>query len=142
MDRADTRLLCPSAQPDMEEARVFGVVAGTPDARRVAYLKKEAVVDAEMVAGIGALKPTQVFRYAARCETSKCAQFADGCCSLGKRIAERLAPVVDDLPSCQIRSGCRWFAEIGGAACLRCPQVVTVVPEGQPDLAGIALPDA
>ena len=88
------------------------------------------------------LKPTEVFRYAARCEGSACAQFDKGCCSLGKRIAERLAPVTDSLPSCQIRHGCRWYAEIGGAACLRCPQVMTVVPADQSELAMVARPGA
>jgi len=39
--------------------------------------------------------------------------------------------VVSELPSCQIRDTCRWFAEEGGAACLRCPQVVTLVPSEQ-----------
>ena len=46
-------------------------------------------------------------------------------------LVQNLAPVVSDLPSCQIRDTCRWFAEEGGEACLRCPQVVTLVPSDQ-----------
>jgi hypothetical protein len=137
-----TPLLCPSAQPDMEDARIFGVVAGTPEAPRVAYLKQDAVVAPELLEQLDGLEPTQVFRYAARCEESKCAQFDKGCCSLGRRIADLLSPVTEALPSCQIRNGCRWYAEIGGAACLRCPQVVTRVPAGQGELAKVALPEA
>ena len=140
MASGDGHLTCPSAQPDMAEARIFGVVAGTPEEPRVAYLKRSATVSEEMLAQLGDLQPTQVFRYAARCEESACAQFENGCCSLGRRIAERLAPVTDALPSCQIRDGCRWFAEIGGSACLRCPQVLTVVPSDQGELARIARP--
>lgn len=142
MARGETPLMCPSAQPDMADARIFGVVAGTAEEPRLAYLKRDAVVSEEMLERLGDLQPTQVFRYAARCEESACAQFDKGCCSLGKRIAERLAPVTDSLPSCQIRQGCRWFAEIGGAACLRCPQVLTVVPADQSDLARVARPVA
>ena len=140
MASGDTPLVCPSAQPDMADARIFGVVTGSPEEPRVAYLKKGATVSEEMLEQLGEVKPTQVFRYAARCEESACAQFDKGCCSLGRRIAERLAPVTDSLPSCQIRQGCRWFAEIGGAACLRCPQVLTVVPSDQGELAMVARP--
>ena len=142
MASGETPLICPSAQPDMAEARIFGVVAGSPEEPRVAYLKQGATISGEMLEQLGDLKPTQVFRYAARCEGSACAQYDKGCCSLGRRIAERLAPVTDSLPSCQIRQGCRWFAEIGGAACLRCPQVLTVVPADQGELASIARPAA
>jgi hypothetical protein len=138
--RAATPLLCPSAQPDMEDAHIFGIVGGTPEEPRVAYLKKDARVDAAMLEQLDGLDPTHVFRIAARCEESKCAQFDKGCCSLGKRIAERLEPVTEALPSCQIRPSCRWYAEIGGAACLRCPQVVTRSPAGEGELAKVALP--
>jgi len=140
MSRSDPPLMCPSAQPDMEDARIFGVVAGTAEQPRLAYLKQSAVVTDEMLENLGDLEPTQVFRYAARCEESKCAQFDKGCCSLGKRIADLLPPVTESLPSCQIRPTCRWYVEIGGAACLRCPQVVTRVPQGQGELAKVALP--
>lgn len=127
----ETRLSCPSAQPDMQDARIFGVIAGTPAQPRVAYLKKKAEVTEAMLSQLGDLDPTQVFRYAARCESARCAQYENGRCSLAKRIVTLLEPVVSDLPSCQIRDTCRWFAEEGGQACLRCPQVVTLVPSDQ-----------
>ena len=136
-----TNLLCPSAQPDMDDARVFAVVAGTPEEPRVAYLKQNAVVTDEMIGQLDGLEPTQVFRYSARCEESRCAQFCEGRCSLGQRIADQLAPVIEDLPSCQIRPSCRWYAEQGGAACRRCPQIVTLVPADQAQLRNVALPE-
>jgi hypothetical protein len=131
MSDADPPLSCPSAQPDMVDAHVFGVVTGPADDPRVAYLKANAVVGDETLATLGEVDPTRVFRFAARCETSRCAQFDGQHCSLARRIVERLAPVVDTLPSCQIRPTCRWFHEIGEAACRRCPQVVTLVPPEQ-----------
>lgn len=127
----EAELSCPSAQPDMQDARIFGVIAGTPAEPRVAYLKKKAQVTPEMLGELGDVDPTRVFRYAARCENGRCAQYEDGRCSLAQRIVRHLAPVVAELPSCQIRDTCRWFAEESGAACLRCPQVVTLVPEDQ-----------
>ncbi len=120
---------CPSAQPDMAEARIFGVLSGTAEQPRVAYLKQEAVIPADATPATGDLKPIEVFRFAARCEEGRCAQYADGRCSLGQRLVDGLDEVVDSLPSCTIRPTCRWYAEQGRAACLRCPQVVTLVPQ-------------
>jgi len=127
----ESEMSCPSGQPDMQDARIFGVISGTPAQPRVAYLKKKAQVTAEMLAELGDVDPTQVFRYAAKCESGRCAQYENGRCSLAQRIVSLLEPVVADLPSCQIRDTCRWFAEEGGQACLRCPQVVTLVPSDQ-----------
>ncbi len=128
---AESEMSCPSGQPDMQDAHIFGVISGTAAQPRVAYLKKKAEVTPEMLADLGDVDPTQVFRYAAKCESGRCAQYENGRCSLAQRIVAHLAPVVADLPSCQIRDTCRWFAEEGGQACLRCPQVVTLVPSDQ-----------
>src|SRR5687767_696904 len=91
---------CPSAQPDMEEARVDGLVSGTPTVPRIAYLAAKAEIDLATVPDMGPVAVTQVFRIAARCEEHRCAQFADGRCSLGKRIVDGVSPVVDALPPC------------------------------------------
>jgi len=37
-----------------------------------------------------------------------------------------LPPVVDSLPPCTIRKECRWFAQEGAAACMRCPEITTI----------------
>lgn len=134
----DAPLSCPSAQPDMAEARIFGVVAGTLSEPRIAYLKQRARVTREMLGSLGELDPTLVFRYAGRCENARCGQYADGTCGLGKRILEQLPPVVDALPACQVRQTCRWFAERGAEICLRCPQVMTRVPPDQTALSAAA----
>ena len=131
---------CPSAQPDMVDAHVFGVVAGSAEEPRVAYLKRSAEITGEMMAGLGDLDPTRVFRFSARCESGRCAQFADGRCGLASRIADQLPAVVDTLPSCQIRATCRWHREIGDSVCLRCPQVMTLVPPEQNLLRQAAVP--
>lgn len=82
----------------------------------MAYLKRGTEVGPAEMAKIGDLDPTLVFRYAAVSESGRCAQYDGGCCGLGARIATMRAPVVDALPPCQIRSGCRWHAEQGPAA--------------------------
>lgn len=138
--REGAPLSCPSGQPGMEDVRIFGVLGGTAQAPRVGYLKREAEVTTQMLQGLGGIDPAHVFRFSAKCEESRCAQFANGRCGLGKRIAEQLAPVVDALPSCQIRPTCRWHHEEGNAACFRCPQVVTLVEAGEGALARAAVP--
>lgn len=121
-------MLCPSAQPDMEQARVFGVIAGTPEAPQIAYLGAGVAVDLRVGDQLGVVAPTQVFRFAAKCEENRCSHFSSGKCSLGERIVRQLSEVVEELPVCQIRAGCRWYAEQGAAACRRCPQVITMIP--------------
>jgi hypothetical protein len=137
MAKRESSLSCPSAQPDMEDARIFGVVSGV-DEPQIAYLKRSARVSDAMLTQLGDLHPTHVFRFAAKCESSRCAQFKNGRCGLGERVAHQLPPVVSTLPSCQIRNSCRWHAESGNAACYRCPQVMTLVPESQNRLREVA----
>lgn len=133
-------LLCPSAQPDMEGARIFGVVSGSPDAPRVAYLAPGLEIDGDVARGLGDLAPTQVFRFAAKCEQGRCCHFEGERCALAQRIVSQLPVVVDLLPVCQVRAGCRWFAEQGGDACRRCPQVITMIPRADDALNHAAMP--
>lgn len=135
-------LACPSAQPDMADARVLGVIGGTTVQPEVAYLSPGITVDLPSADQLGPLGVTHVFRFAAKCEEHRCAHFAGGRCSLAARIVEQLPEVVELLPRCQIRTTCRWFAEHGAAACRRCPQVVTLIPSGDAPLNRVAMPPA
>jgi hypothetical protein len=142
MSTEESGLSCPSAQPDMPGAHVIGVISGTAEEPRIAYLKQSAQVPASALASLGDLAPTQVFRFAARCEEHRCVHFNGERCSLGERIVRTLDPVVDALPTCQIRPTCRWHAEQGGEACRRCPQVITMIPRADNKLNRAAMPDS
>jgi hypothetical protein len=127
----------------MEDARVFGVVAGSSDAPRIAYLEHDAVVDEGVLAALGDVAPTEVFRYAAKCEERRCSHFDGAHCTLAARIRSMLKPVVDALPPCTVRASCRWYAEQGGEICFRCPQLVTLnVGGGSEPLRAAATPPA
>ena len=129
MSNPDSRPLdCPSAQAGAKDARVYGVRTGTPDAPRVGYLTETLPVSEKLLALSGPAKATEVFRIAAPCAMSGCKHFKDNACALVQRIVEGLAPVVNALPPCQVRSTCRWFSQEGRNACLRCPQVITDKP--------------
>ncbi len=133
-------LSCPSGQPDHPDAQVLGVVNPTPEGPRVAYVAGRVPVTEDLLALAGDLPPNRVMRFASKCIEGGCLHFDGQDCQLAKRIVSRLDPVVDALPPCAIRRTCRWFAQEGGAACSRCPQVVTVTTKHEPDLVAVALP--
>ncbi|MHA3700629.1 nitrogen fixation protein [Jatrophihabitans sp. YIM 134969] len=90
------------------------------------YLDRVVPVTAELLALAEPVDPRQVFRFGGPCAEGGCRHFDGQQCGLGGQVATELDPVVDTLPRCHLRGSCRWFAERGGAACLRCPVVVTM----------------
>jgi hypothetical protein len=137
---SDDALTCPSGQADQADAEVLGVVTATPEGPRVACVAGRVPVTANLLASTGELPPNRVIRFASRCIESQCMHFDGTDCRLAQRIVKGLDPVVDGLPPCAIRRTCRWFAQEGAAACLRCPQVVTVTTKHEPALVEVALP--
>jgi hypothetical protein len=117
--------LCPSAQPDMDNAVLFGIVGGDVLAPQVTYLSQPQSITDNTNQLSNPVKPTEMFRIAASCEVKKCQHFDGANCRLAMRIVARLPKVVDTLPACAIRSSCRWWQQEGKSACLRCPQVAT-----------------
>lgn len=125
-------LLCPSAAAEPGRSVVFGVAgatqrAGPHDAGEptVAYLTRTVPVPADIAAQTAPVAPNAVLRTAAPCAGSGCRHFSGHSCTLIERIAAALDPVVDHVPACAIRGACRWWAEQGRTACVRCPQIVT-----------------
>jgi len=92
----------------------------------LSYLNQHLPVTEETLALAGPAPPTRVFRFAASCEEKKCMHFDGRDCRLAVRIVQILPAVVERLPPCIVRASCRWHAQEGGAACLRCPQIVTL----------------
>jgi hypothetical protein len=117
--------LCPSAHPEMAGSRVFGVMGGTAESPLLVYLDKPTPATREILDLAKPVKPTEVFRLAAPCVESQCCHFDGRDCRLVTRIVRILPAVTDTLPPCRIRHECRWFAQEAGAACQRCPQVIT-----------------
>jgi hypothetical protein len=122
---SDSRPLCPSAQPEMESSVVFGVVGGSVEEPRLAYLKEPQPVTDEILGLSGPVKPTEVFRFAAPCAGSGCKHFDGSDCTLAQRTVTMLPAAVNKIPPCRIRPRCRWWRQEGVAACMRCPVVVT-----------------
>lgn len=112
---------CPSAQPQMREPRVLGVVRDGD----TSYLTEHVPLTDDLVALTEPVGPSRVLRIAARCEENACTHFDGVNCRLAARIVQLLPVVTDALPACLIRAECRWYRQEGRAACQRCPQIVT-----------------
>jgi hypothetical protein len=135
----DKPILCPSAQPDWEDAQVIGALVDTQDGLRVGYLTEAQTVTLDLLTAAEPARPAEVLRIAAPCMGSGCMHFDGATCQLAARVTSMLNPVVSGLPRCAIRPHCRWFRQEGRAACIRCPQVVTELREAtdlQREIAG------
>ena len=135
-----SRLMCPSAQPDMEDSLVLGVLEKTPEGPKLAWIEKPQPVTPELLSLTHDTDPRLVFRFAARCEEKRCVHFDGQNCQLATRIVQILPRAVDSLPPCSIRPECRWYQQEGKAACLRCPEVVTHLHDPSPDMLRAAMP--
>lgn len=132
--------LCPSAQPTMDDAVVFGIVGGTVEAPTVRYVNKPLAVTEGVLTLAEPVEPTEVFRFAAPCATGACKHFDGTNCRLARRVVDHLPEVTDRLPPCRIRPHCRWWQQEGREACRRCPQIVTTTVFPSDRLLEVALP--
>ncbi len=123
----------------MVGARPIGIISGTAEQTRIAFFKKSTLSGFPWREQFSTLDATQILRFAARCEKQRCCHFDGEHCSLGARIRRELPPVVDELPACSIRANCRWFAEQGRDVCLRCPQIVSMIPAADSAMNRIAM---
>lgn len=122
-----SKLLCPSAQPGMEECAVIGFVENDGDERLITYLDHAYPVDEELEAStVEHPELRQMLRFSATCAEHSCAHFDGTDCRLARRTAALLQPVVEGVPACAIRKDCRWFRQEGVAVCRRCPGVATL----------------
>ena len=137
-DRGGAPKLCPSAQPEMDNCRVLGVIQHDAAKPMLLYLKEPLAATPEVLAMAAPLKPTEVFRLSGTCATHKCPHFDGADCQLAARIVKMRAPAVDALPPCLIRRDCRWYSQEGGAACLRCPEVTTVTYDLSPETQAVS----
>lgn len=133
-------LMCPSAQPEMEDSVVLGVLENAPEGQRLAWIEKPQPITPQLLSLTGEVDPRNIFRFAARCEESRCVHFDGKDCQLASRIVQILPVVVDALPACRIRPECRWYQQEGKDACLRCPEVVTHLENPTAEMVQAATP--
>lgn len=123
-EELDGPLACPSA-PARPGSSLLAIVGSDG---RLAHLSPPIPVDEAFVAAAsrhGA--PETRMRFTSPCLEAGCAQWTGSSCGV---IEQVLATGAHDgqptrLPRCDIRSGCRWYRQEGGAACRACPLVLT-----------------
>jgi len=116
---------CPSGRCE-EGALLLGVMTSSG---RLAYMQPPTRIDAEFVAVAKARgRPERAFRFSTPCVEGTCPQWTGKSCALGRMIAEQADTVASSpssgLPTCAIRSSCRWYFEQGADACAVCPLIV------------------
>jgi hypothetical protein len=137
MNMADDGPLCPSSQPEMPGAEVIGVAGPSG----VAMLARPLAVGAVAHLIPDGVPVTEVLRLAAPCVEGHCRHFRDSKCALAGRIAAQLPASVVRPPPCAIRPNCRWWREVGVAACRRCQQIVTEPYHADAPMRAVAMPD-
>ena len=117
-------LLCPSGDVDMPKSTIFGIIGGTVATPHLVYLDEIKPIPPELLTLDSPVKPSEIFRIAANCIEHGCKHFDGAECRLVERIVDRLPAVVETIPDCAIRDRCRWWNQLGEAACFRCSQIV------------------
>ena len=133
--------LCPSAQPEMDGAVVFGIADGGGETPLIAYLADPVPVTPAVLALAGPVSPTEIFRIAAPCAGHACRHFDGASCGLVTKLVQLVPPAVAGVPPCALRPSCRWWQQEGKSACLRCPLIVTVTLDPSEPLRHAANPD-
>ena len=121
-------LKCPSYLPEWPGSEAFAIVSGSPDNPDVAYMDRPLPVDDELTAMTAPVDPTEVFRFTGPCLGPRCRHFDrdSETCQLVARAVQLLPVEVVKPPPCAIRKDCVWWNQEGRAACVRCPQVVSL----------------
>jgi hypothetical protein len=124
--KTSVTVLCPSMTSIGPDARVFGVLTGSPAAGfEVGYLTEALPATPAFLAAAAPAEPTEVFWAAAPCVERCCKHFDGTNCRLTAPIMAIFDRAVSALPRCTIRPRCHWFHQQGRSTCLCCPQVTT-----------------
>ncbi len=117
--------LCPSA-PAREGALLIGVVEANGS---VAFLPQPRVVNGSALRALKVgREPERRFRFASKCQRTRCLNWSSAGCGLIERIRDDLSS--EEMTrarggSCSIHASCVWYAQDGLDACTNCRFVVT-----------------
>ncbi len=123
-NKSSRQLMCPSAETEMDDSVIFGMVVGSVTAPKLVHFDRVKQIPPALLALESPVRATEIFRIAATCIEHGCEHFDGENCRLTSRIIAELPTVTEQIPACPIRSTCRWWHQEGVPACQRCQQVV------------------
>ena len=93
--KSSRSVMCPSAQPEIPGSVAFGVITGSAENPRVAWIERPVPVTSELLALTSPVAPTQVLRIAAPCQEKACCHFDGTDCRLATRLVQLIPAVVE-----------------------------------------------
>ncbi len=122
--------LCPSA-PAREGALLIGVVEANGS---VTFLPQPRAVNGSALRALKVgREPERRFRFASKCQRTRCLNWNASGCTLIGRIQDDLCPEgMNPAPGapCSIHASCVWYAQNGLEACANCRLVITKADAG------------
>jgi hypothetical protein len=119
-----TEKVCPSYRCE-EGSELLGVrqINGN-----IAILPKPLQIDKAFIEKTkNGSPPERRFRFANKCAESQCKQWRGKQCAVAAKILHFMKDLetISDIPSCPIRTNCRWHHQNGDRICRICPAVIT-----------------
>lgn len=120
---SENTMLCPSSKGE-EGAILLGVVNAE---QKIDFISSKITVNQNFVEENEENSLEKKYRFANRCVKNGCSQWKDHRCGVIDLVMKFNSHLTENnlLPSCSIRSQCRWFNQIGEKSCAVCPFIIT-----------------
>jgi len=126
------KILCPGHRC-VPGSRLLGV---RQDDGTIAILPQTLPIDDAFIekAKQHPIAPERRFRFTNKCIEGGCKQWNGKGCNVAERVMPHLENRLEheQLPSCGIRSSCRWYIQKGDVACMICSFVSTEITKEEP----------
>ena len=124
MTKDHNTIFCPSSKCE-DGAILLGIRRKDG---KIAFISQKMTVNEEFVR-IASQDgtPESKFRFGNVCVNDSCKQWENDRCGVIDKIMGVVGKIKEPstLPNCSIREQCRWYEQIGGKACVVCPEIIT-----------------
>lgn len=120
---SENSMLCPSSKGE-EGAILLGIVNTE---QKIDFISSKITVNQDFVEKSNSETLEKNYRFANRCVKNGCSQWKDHRCGVIDLVMKFNTHLVENshLPTCSIRSQCRWFNQVGEKSCAVCPFIIT-----------------
>ncbi len=111
--------LCPNSA-----FTVGNKILGVKDGDKTVRLGELTVITPEMYEDFAQFKETNsMFRMTGKCQRNNCSNWKNDHCNIPSILEKLGVEAVDEIPDCDIRQGCVWYAQEGESICRYCNQI-------------------